>query len=97
MSGLYPFGWVFIPRMKDALTIEVDHKPIVLCKDCRQWDEEGSVMGRGWCGWHMKSTGPCFFCADGEKEEGDDPEVEMSKTISPEETHCEPQKEEQAP
>lgn len=68
MAGLKPFGCVFIPYMKDAATISIDHKPIVLCQDCKQWDEDGSMMGRGWCGWQMKSTGPWFFCADGEKE-----------------------------
>lgn len=71
MAELKPFGWVFIPNVKDAVTISVDNKPIVLCQDCKQWDEDGSQMGRGWCGWHMKSTGPWFFCADGEKEEDD--------------------------
>lgn len=65
-----PFGWVFVPR-PEKTTIEVDQRPIVLCEDCKQWDEEGSRMGRGWCGWHMKSTGPWFFCADGEEEKAD--------------------------
>ena len=68
LMKLKPFGWVFVPRMKDAITINIEHKEIVLCQDCKQWDEDGSYMGRGWCGWHMKSTGPWFFCADGEKE-----------------------------
>ncbi len=49
-----------------------DMVEVVRCKDCKQWDEEGSYLGRGWCGWHMKSTGPRFFCADGEIEEDDD-------------------------
>ena len=70
MAELKPFGWVFVPRMKDEAAISVERRPIVLCEDCKQWDEEGSHMGRGWCGWHMKSTGPWFFCADGEKEGG---------------------------
>lgn len=63
-----PFGWVFVPKMQNMTTIDVEEKPIVLCENCKQWDEEGGRMGRGWCGLHMKSTGPWFFCADGEKE-----------------------------
>ena len=69
MTILKPFGWVFVPRMKDAITIKVEPKEIVLCQDCNQWDEDGGMMGRGWCGYQMKCTGPWFFCADGEKED----------------------------
>lgn len=47
MAEMKPFGWLFVPRMKDISTIEVDHKPIVLCEDCKQWDKDGSQMGRG--------------------------------------------------
>lgn len=68
MASMDPFGWVFVPRMKDAITIDVSAKPIVFCKECNQWDEESGMMGRGWCGWQMKCTGPNYFCADGEKE-----------------------------
>lgn len=50
----------------------VDVALIVRCKDCNQWDEEGSYLGRGWCGYQMKSTGPRYFCADGEVEEGEE-------------------------
>ena len=59
---------MFFPRAT-ATTIDIDRKPIVLCQDCKQWDEEGGMMGRGWCGYQMKCTGPHYFCADGEKEE----------------------------
>lgn len=72
MPEIKPFGYLFVPRGNDAVTIEVDPRPIVLCEDCKQWDAEGSMMGRGWCGWHMKSTGPWFFCADGEREESNE-------------------------
>ena len=73
---LKPFGYLFIPRMKDFLTVEAEAKEIVLCQDCRQWDEESGRMGRGWCGWQMKCTGPYFFCADGEKPTEEDEEEE---------------------
>lgn len=36
-----------------------------------QWDKEGGMMGRGWCGYQMKCTGPYYFCADGEIEHED--------------------------
>ena len=69
---LKPFGYLFYPIVQDFRTITIEPRPIVLCQDCNQWDEEGSYMGRGWCGYQMKSTGPNYFCADGEteKEEG---------------------------
>ena len=59
-----------VEMIRDAQT--VDAVPVVRCKDCKQWDEEGSYMGRGWCGYQMKSTGPRYFCADGEKGEEED-------------------------
>lgn len=71
MAYLKPFGWVFMPKMKDITTVSVEHRPIVLCEDCKQWDEDGGMMGRGWCEYQMKCTGPNYFCADGEKEEED--------------------------
>ena len=67
-AEMKPFGFLYIPRMKNKTTIEIEPKEIVLCEDCRQWDEEGGMMGRGWCGYQMKCTGPFYFCADGEKE-----------------------------
>lgn len=74
---LEPFGYLFMPRMKDMLTVEIEPKPIVLCKNCNQWDEEGGMMGRGWCGYQMKCTGPYYFCADGENEtDGDNTQQE---------------------
>lgn len=71
---LKPFGYVYYPRMKDRLTIEIEPRPIVFCRDCEQWDEEQGMMGRGWCGYQMKCLGPNYFCADGEpiKEEDED-------------------------
>ena len=71
MAAIKPFGWMFFPRAT-ATTIDIDRKPIVLCQDCKQWDEAGGMMGRGWCGYQMKCTGPHYFCADGKKEETDE-------------------------
>ena len=30
-----PSGWIFIPRMKDRVTIEVEQEELVTCKDCK--------------------------------------------------------------
>lgn len=69
---LEPFGFLYVPRMKDATHITIEAVPVTMCKDCNQWDEEGGMMGRGWCGYQMKCTGPYYFCADGEKETEED-------------------------
>ena len=60
---------------KDFDICEADHRPdwcplvesgpVVRCRNCVQWDESDSVMGRCWCDLHMKSTRPDYFCADG--------------------------------
>ena len=70
-KGGYRAG-VAAARIFVAMAPTVDAVPVVRCKDCDQWDEEGSYMGRGWCGYQMKSTGPRYFCADGEKGEEED-------------------------
>lgn len=64
-----PFGLVFIPKMKDAVTISVDNKPIVLCQDCKHYfkDDNGHVVVER-CELNHESMRSNFFCADGEKE-----------------------------
>lgn len=59
------------PWIEQQKKAEKDAVPVVRCADCKQWDEDGSYMGRGWCGYQMKSTGPRYFCADGEKDGGE--------------------------
>ena len=62
-------GYEVIPERGDDLT------PVVRCMDCKQYDPDGGYMGRGWCGYQMKITGPTYYCADGEREDdaADDP------------------------
>jgi hypothetical protein len=70
LMKLKPFGWVFIPKMKDAVTVSVDNKPIVLCQDCKHYfkDDNGYVaVGR--CDLNHESIRSNFFCADGENGE----------------------------
>lgn len=80
MRTMKPFGWIFLSQLtvtkNKEITVEIEPKEIVICQDCKQWDEEGGMMGRGWCGYQMKCTGPYFFCADGEKEDETEEEIE---------------------
>ena len=65
-----PFGWVFIPKMKDALTVSVDNKPIVLCQDCKHYRMDGDSHNVWYrCELNHEDMNDYFFCADGEKEE----------------------------
>lgn len=73
---------------------------IMRCWACKHFNDHaitvhGSDVGE--CDTIGAMIPPDWYCADWEGKEGDDPEVEMSKAISPEKPHCEPQKEEQAP
>jgi len=87
LMKLKPFGWVFIPKMEDAVTISVDNKPIVLCQDCKHKPKrfEGSAVG-GFAlnfpdtvcpcqcvddGYYSWEPSEVWFCANGEKEEED--------------------------
>jgi len=72
LMKLKPFGWVFVPKMKDAVTISVDSRPIVLCQDCKHYfnDDNGHVVVEK-CELNHESMRSNFFCADGEKEEDD--------------------------
>lgn len=46
-----PDGWVFIPRMKDVLTVEIEQKKLVTCQHCKHCLNE-----------EMIDTGPCLWC-----------------------------------
>lgn len=64
---------VLIPKSANKGTeIQMDVLPLVLCKDCKHWDEGHSeecdnsdsvCFHNGWCK-------PDWFCADGERKEG---------------------------
>lgn len=32
-----PDGWVFIPKMKDILTVTVEKKELICCRNCIHW------------------------------------------------------------
>ena len=51
----------------------IDAEPIVRCKDCMNWDRSWKPQtgsdGDRYCIMIDQVTGPCFYCADAEKEE----------------------------
>ena len=58
-----PDGWIFIPRTKDAVTIEVEERELVMCRNCKH------VLPNGFCHKHSKKVTDEFYCADGEGRE----------------------------
>ena len=83
MANLRPFGWIFTPRMKDALTIAIDNREIVLCINCKHRPkvaDESEIGGFGLefpdqvcpcqCldGYYSWMPRDNWFCGDGEKE-----------------------------
>ena len=67
-----PAGWIFIPRMKNRFTIEVEQKELVTCNDCihcaDDWNGNQPMftceLGR--CG---ESVHPDDFCSYTERRE----------------------------
>lgn len=65
-----PDGWVFIPRMKDAITIELEQRELVTCRHCKHRDPESGCCD---CGGHEMMKGKIlampdnWWCADGER------------------------------
>jgi hypothetical protein len=62
-----PAGWIFIPKMKDAVTITVEKRELVVCKDCKYSEK----MCKPWddivCTRNRATHCPDWFCADGER------------------------------
>ena len=57
-------------EVERALTIKaaptVEAVPLVLCKDCRWWENHGATS-RMWLPCQVTHTHPNWFCADGER------------------------------
>ena len=52
-----PSGWIFIPRIKNRATIEVEQKELVTCKDCIYYETED-------CKWRSdESPDPDDYCS----------------------------------
>lgn len=67
-----PDGWVFIPKMKDAITIELKQMELVTCRHCKHGHKyEFCVKCENAGNPGMFATYHRFdwFCADGEEED----------------------------
>lgn len=65
-----PDGWVFIPMMKDAITIEIKKMELVTCRHCKWFHKAFENEGR--CIKHDNDyRDPDWFCADGEEEDAE--------------------------
>ena len=63
-----PDGWVFIPRMKDAITIELKQMELVTCQHCKHCFTDGENVLYNVCELNNnKVQSDDWFCADGEK------------------------------
>ena len=65
-----PDGWVLVPKMKDALTVTIEQKELVCCRNCKhcyyasnRTPEEQSYV----CDKIGMDVKPSWFCADGER------------------------------
>ena len=62
-------AWVMIPKVKNKGTeCVIDMRPIVLCKNCKHWDEEEKNCNIK-IGWFYCDAD--WFCADGERRTDD--------------------------
>ena len=64
-------AWVMIPKLDKYKTgCVLDMHPLVLCKDCDNRECDGRA-GTIVCGITGNSHSRLWFCADGERKEGD--------------------------
>lgn len=67
-----PDGWVFIPIMKDAITIELKQMELVTCQHCKHRFTDGKNVLYNVCELnHNKVQSDDWFCADGEEEDAE--------------------------
>jgi hypothetical protein len=60
-------AWVIIPKLdKDKTGCVLDMRPLVLCKDCKNYDRDEN-MKLGTCLENGVCSTPDWFCADGER------------------------------
>jgi len=67
-----PDGWMFIPKMKDAVTINVEMRELVLCRNCKYGEPcDKDIYCTKDIGTIESSVHkPDWFCADGKRKEG---------------------------
>ena len=42
-----PSGWIFIPRMKDRTTLEVETKELIRCHECKHFEYDHPYVIQG--------------------------------------------------
>ena len=69
--AMLPDGWVFRPKMENAMTISVEQRELVLCRHCKHWipgeidDNDNFIPPR--CEFHGGGWSCDNWCSDGEK------------------------------
>lgn len=62
-----PDGWVFIPKPVKGITIDIEQRELVMCKNCKHRDPEDHKCD---CGhdiqWQLPRADD-WFCADGKR------------------------------
>ena len=66
-----PSGWIFIPRMTDKITIEIEKRVLITCQECKYAECEGRD-GAVVCGFDGSQHKQDWFCADGEAKEDEE-------------------------
>lgn len=64
MAELKPFGYTFMPKTKDRITITLESKPIVFCWDCEEyqhWDGDKICMRLGSYYGNMRPDDYCSY------------------------------------
>ena len=68
MATCKPFGWVFTPKAKDHLEIEITNHAIVFCRDCVYWQDNNGGYPHPQCRWgHEETPDPNDYCSYGER------------------------------
>ena len=64
-----PDGYVFIPRLKNLTTIEVEQRDLVMCKSCWKHGLDNCPMEFY---WDSHPADDVCYCAMGERKEDND-------------------------
>ena len=67
-----PDGWMLIPKTKDAVTINVEMRELVMCRNCKHGEpcNEDVFCTKDIGTIESSVHKPDWFCADGEHKEG---------------------------
>ena len=57
--------------LDEDISPTVDAMPVVLCKDCENGGIDSTSYPHYWCSAHSEYHVPDWFCADGERKEGE--------------------------